>query len=199
MKLREQKRILEFLKMLEHLKENKEEPALSTDLLKHYTDDELRDVLKWLYSDTWSTEALAQMKRLRLIELLNSDYGLLLWTIHNIEQRMTSSPRYTQSEIDAFFKAKQKEMHYLASKPVHVWDEYDKSNYRHLLITTGTTKRVFGIFMSDVKDKDVYLVQTEAKHLFDTKEEAQTELNELVTNGDFSKGELVIQSLWLLP
>ena len=38
----------------------------------------------------------------------------------------------SQKEVDAFFKSKGDELHYLANKPVEKWDEYDYSNWKKL-------------------------------------------------------------------
>ena len=86
----------------------------------------------------------------------------------------------------------------MASKPVEEWDEYDTSNYRSLLVKTGTTKKVFAIFTSDVLAEDVYAVTTKPSYFFDTKEEAESEINNILVEGKFTRDELVVHSLWLL-
>ena len=78
------------------------------------------------------------------------------------------------------------------------WDGYDVSNYRSLLLKTGTTKKVFGIFTSDVLAEDVYAVTTKPSYFFDSKKEAETEIENIVAEGQFTKDELVVHKLWLL-
>ena len=134
------------------------------ELLKHYTDSELREMIYFIYSDSWSKNALGFMERNALEELILTDYQVLLWTIHKFEEQMTASPEYSQDEIDDFFKRTQNEMHYLASKPVTEWDSYDYSNYRSLMVKTGTTKKVYAIFTSDVLKEDVYAVTTKPSY-----------------------------------
>lgn len=198
MKIREYKRIIVLLQKLEGFIEKETKQNVSTDLLQHYTDSEIRDILHWLYKGAWSKNSLAFKKRPELIELINNDYGVLLWTISQLEARMTATPSFNQEEVTAFFERTQNEMHYLASKPVERWDEYDTSNYRNLLLKTGTTKKVFAIFNSDVLAEDVYAVTTKPSYFFDTYEEAQGEISNIVAEGKFTKDELVIHSLWLL-
>ena len=198
MKLRNYKRILFFLKRLESFLESEKELKSSSELASYYTDSELREIIHWLYRDVWSKNALGFMERSQLLELINSNYGILLWTIYSLEKSMTDKPNITQSDIDKFFQRTQNELHYLASKPVEEWDEYDTSNYRSLLVKTGTTKKVFAIFTSDVLAEDVYAVTTKPSYFFDTKAEAEDEIDTILLEGKFTRDELVVHSLWLL-
>lgn len=198
MKLRNYKRILFFLSRLESFLESEKESKASSELASYYTDSELREIIHWLYRDVWSKNALGFMVRPQLLELINSNYGILLWTIYNLEKSMTDTPNIAQNDIDVFFQRTQNELHYLASKPVKEWDEYDTSNYRSLLVKTGTTKKVFAIFTSDVLAEDVYAVTTKPSYFFDTKSEAEKEIDNIIIEGKFTRDELVVHSLWLL-
>lgn len=198
MKLRNYKRILFFLNRLESFLESEKESKTSSELVNYYTDSELREIIHWLYRDVWSKNALGFMERPQLLELINSNYGILLWTIYSLEKSMTDTPNISQNDIDAFFQRTQNELHYLASKPIEEWDEYDTSNYRSLLVKTGTTKKVFAIFTSDVLAEDVYAVTTKPSYFFDTKSEAEEEIDTILLDGKFTRDELVVHSLWLL-
>lgn len=198
MNLREYKRIIFLLQKLEGLIQTGGTSKVSDDLIKHYTDSELREMVHWLFKESWSKNSLGFKSRPELIELIGSDYGVLLWTICQLEAGMTARPSYSQESVNDFFGRTQNEIHYLASKPVDTWDEYDTSNYQSLLIKTGTTKRVYAIFTSDVLKEDVYAVTTKPSYFFDTKEEAQDEIENIIAEGKFTRDELVIHSLWLL-
>jgi len=151
-----------------------------------------------LNQDVLSKNVLGFMERTQLIELINDNCSVLLWTKHSLENQMIAIPNISQMDIDAYFQRTQNELHYLASKPVEHWDDYDVSNYRSLQIKTGTTKKVFAIFTSDVLAEDVYAVTTKPTYFFDTKEEAEAEIKEIVSKGKFTSDELVVHSLWLL-
>lgn len=198
MKLRTYKQILFFLNRLEFFLESEKQAKPSPELVKLHTDSELREMIHWLYRDVWSKNALGFMERSKLLELINGDYSILLWTIHRLEKQMTNTPSIAQKDIDAFFQRTQNELHYLASKPIEEWDEYDTSNYRGLLVKTGTTKKVFAIFTSDVLSEDVYAVTTKPSYFFDTKEEAEAEIDNILIEKKFTRDELVVHSLWLL-
>jgi hypothetical protein len=198
MKLRNYKQILFLLQKLESFLASEKQTKPAPELVKYYTDSELREMIHWLYRDVWSKNALGFMERSKLLELINSNYSILLWTIHHLEKQMTDTPSICQENINGFFQRTQNEIHYLASKPVENWDGYDLSNYRSLLVKTGTTKRVFAIFTSDVLAKDVYAVTTKPSYFFDTKEEAKAEIKNIIAEGKFTQEELVVHSLWLL-
>ena len=198
MKLREQKRILHFLKDLASFLESNEGSIKLAKLLSLYTDSELRELIHWIYKDIWSKNALGFMDRKELEKLVLTDYQVLLWTIEQLEQKMTAHPEYSQVSIDDFFARTQNEIHYLASKPVLEWDSYDYANYQSLMKKTGTTKRVYAIFTSNVLAEDVYAVTTKPSYFFDTEEEAKAEITNIVAEGKFTADDLVVHSLWLL-
>lgn len=198
MKIRTIKRILYFLKDLEHTIETSGNPNVSNELIKHFTDSELREMILWEYKDSWSKNALGFLPRNELIDLISGDCNILRWTIYDLESKIISLPNYSQNEVDHYFENTQNQIHYLASKPVKNWDEYDISNYRSLMIRTGTTKRVFAIFTSDVLAEDVYAVTTKPSYFFDTKKEAEDEIKNIVAEGKFTQEDLVVHSLWLL-
>ena len=115
-----------------------------------------------------------------------------------MEDRFNAFPKYAQTEVDAFFTRTQNESHYLAQKSVDHWDSYDTSNYRSLSLKTGTTKKVFGVFTSDVLAEDVYAVTTKPSYFFDTEQEAGQEINNIIAEGRFTREELTIHKLWLM-
>lgn len=198
MKLRTYKRILFFLKDLNGVLDIQGKPSVAIELISFFTDSELRLMLHWLYKDIWSKNALGFMERSELIKLIESDEQLLLWTIYSLEQAMIHTPTYSQKEVTLFFERTQNQNHYLAFKTVDDWDEYDTSNYKSLLIKTGTTKRVYGIFTADVLAEDVYAVSTKPSFLFDTEKEAEQEIEQIILERKFSRDELTIHSLWLM-
>lgn len=198
MNVRTYKRILFFLNDLENAIETPGNSKISKELIKHYTDSELREMIFWLYKDSWSKNALGFLQRNELIDLIQGDWEVLLWTIHSLEQKLTNFPNYSQKEVDNFFEKTQNQIHYLASKSVKSWDEYDTSNYRNLLVKTGTSKKVYGVFTADVLAEDVYAVTTEPTFLFDTIKDAEQEIEKILLEKKFTREELTTHSLWLL-
>lgn len=198
MKIREHKRILMFLEDLLGILEHQKGEFDLSNLLPLYTDRELREMIHWNFKDFWSKNALGFMNRPELIELIQTDYQVLSWTVHQLEQQLKAQPTYSQKEVDDFFTKTYNETHYLAHKSVEQWDEYDFANYRQLLVKSSKAKKVYGIFDADVLAEDANAVTTQPHYFFDTKEEAEEEINNIVAEGKFTRGELTIHSLWKL-
>lgn len=99
-------------------------------------------------------------------------------------------------EVQNFFDSRMLNTHYLSDKPVEQWDKYDVNNYYSLLFKHGKTKKVYAIFTSDVKDEDKYVVTTQPSFFFDTKAEAEAELNRICLGTKQSKSDFIIHSLW---
>tara|TARA_R110002051_G_scaffold181774_1_gene251309 strand:- start:82270 stop:82629 length:360 start_codon:yes stop_codon:yes gene_type:complete len=115
-----------------------------------------------------------------------------------MEEAMNNFMKYSQSEVSSFFSGHQRELHYLASKPVEHWYGYDKANYHSLRLKTNTSKQVYGIFTSDVLAEDVSAVTTKPTHFFDTKKEAEAELEKILLDKKFKRKDMTIHPLWLL-
>lgn len=199
MKLRTQKRLLIYLEELaEKLMTQEKEVPINPKIVKLLTKDEMIQMILWVFPQTWRKETLSQKSEQELLDLIGSDVNILLYTIARIEDAMANYVKYSQSEVTSFFRNNQKEIHYLAHKPVEDWDSYDKSNYHSLLSKTNTTRIGYGIFTSDVLSENVYAVTTKPSHFFDTKEEAETELENILLEKKIKRSELTIHKLWLI-
>ena len=196
MTIKEQKIHLFFLKsFLEILKEQKVQ-KLNTFFENLFSREELIEILEYLYLDGLDEFKIDNLKNEELLDLIGNDVSILEYYTHVFEEQITKIPELSQKEISEFFERTNNELHYLYSKPIEKWDEYDRSNYYSLLFKSGTTKRVFAIFTSDVDDKDKYVVTTKPSFFFDTQEEAEKELNKILTQEKFKEGDLKIMSLW---
>jgi len=196
MTIKEQKIHLFFLKyLLEELRKQKDQ-NLSTLFKNLFSRKELIDILEYLYLDGLDDYNIEEMNDAELLGLIGNDVSILEFYIQQFEKHLTKTPELSHSEISEFFQRTNNENHYLYSKPIEKWDEYDRSNYYSLLFMRGKTQRVFAIFTSDVDEKDKYLVTTKPSFFFDTKKEAEVELNKLLTQENFKVGDLKIMSLW---
>lgn len=196
MTIRERKLILHFLEMLYKEIENRNIQEIDTALLHLLSRKELIDIVIWLYKDVYSKDSLATVENEKLLELINTDSSALAYVIEKWKDSINAVPKLEQSEINEFFDRFQLETHYLRTKPVEHWDSYDVSNYYSILYKRGKTRRVFVIFTSDVKEEDKYVVSTKPSFFFDTREEAQEELERCIAEENFNIGDLKIMSLW---
>lgn len=99
-----------------------------------------------------------------------------------ILSRYCISPRFDEAEItstDVQFMLEHLHLrtHYLASKPIDLWDEYDRSNYYSLeRKATRRIRRVYAYYSQDVEEKDKYIVTSPTAKFFQSKEEAELNL-----------------------
>ncbi|WP_147296418.1 hypothetical protein [Lutibacter oceani] len=161
-----------------------------------FSRNQLIEILEYLYLDGLEEFKIENLNDKELLDLIGNDVSLLEYYIFKLEESITSTPTMSQEEVSSFFKEIQMENYYLADKPVNEWDEYDKSNYYSLLLKRGKSKRVFAIFTSDVNDEDKYAVTTKPSFFFDTKEDAELELQRILTRENFKEDDLKIMSLW---
>jgi len=149
----------------------------------------------WLHTN-YDKSMLTEKTDAELLQLLNDDANVLAFVIEQWKNNISLVPKLTQTEVDDFFERMPISIHYLRDKPVEEWDDYDVSNYYSILYKHGKTRRVFAIYTSDVKEEDKYVVSTQPSFFFDTKEEAEEELERCIAQEKFEKGDLKILSLW---
>jgi hypothetical protein len=196
MKIKDLKIHLFFLKSLLEILKKQHTKELNHFFEKLFSRNQLIEILEYLYLDGLEKIKIENLNNKELLELVGNDASLLEYYIFKLEESITSTPTMSQEEVSSFFKEIQMENYYLADKPVNEWDEYDKSNYYSLLLKRGKSKRVFAIFTSDVNDEDKYAVTTKPSFFFDTKEDAELELQRILTQENFKEGDLKIMSLW---
>lgn len=197
MTIKERKRILYFLEAFIVNLEGHEENQINSEFLNLFSRTELMDMVLWLFSN-YDKSMLAEKTDAELLELLNDDANVLAYVIEQWKNNISAVPKLTQDEVVELFEKRPISIHYLRDKPVEQWDDYDVSNYYSLLFKHGKTKSVFAIFTSDVKDEDKYAVTTKPSYFFDTQEEVEAEINNIITEGKFTREDLVVHSLWLL-
>lgn len=197
MKIKAQKQILYFLEALQANWEGLEEHTISHELLNIFNREELEAMVLWLLPNL-DESSFTGKTNAAILELMNCDVNVLAYFIEQWKAIMVETPKIEQEAVDDFFRKNQKELHYLASKPVTKWDRYDKSNYHALLAKTNTTKKVYAIFTSDVLAEDVYAVTTKPSYFFDTKEEAEAALANIIKEENFKAKDLTIHTLWLM-
>ena len=82
--------------------------------------------------------------------------------------------------------------HYLDTKFIKHWDNYDYSNFNALKIKSGKAKYAYAIFTSDVKKQDIDDVCSLPIRWFSSLDTAQTKKEELMTQRGFKDEELKI-------
>lgn len=162
-----------------------------------FTRDEVIEIISSLFSQEQLEKHRLELKEYHeLVELLATDIAILQYYLNKVENSITATPSLSQQEAKKFFDRFGLHTHYLRDKPTDEWDQYDRSNYYSLLFKHGKTKRVFVIFTADLTGRQEYAITTKPSFYFDTHEEAQDALNQMVLEGRYTESELKIMSLW---
>ena len=127
-------------------------------------------------------------KKVLLEKISNADvlrYYLKDWNIE-IEQNsaITAIEVYKTLEQLGLYT------HYLMSKAIINWDEYDFSNYRSLSRKAGKVTTVYGLYDIDVEKEDVERVESPPKRFYETHENATIAMDELISQGTFKKEDV---------
>jgi len=87
--------------------------------------------------------------------------------------------------------------HYLATKPIDDWDEYDHSNWNALLRKSGRgrLKETFAIIVAlDFKKFEHYCMEPQV--FYESFEKAEEQMLHLIKTKQYKKSQLKIQKLW---
>lgn len=199
MNIKQRKLILHFLKQLQEILDREKNGEMNEFLKGFFDREELIEILEHFYSaNDLHGQEIDTLEYRDLLELLGEDLVILSFLIEKIEEGITSVPQMEQNEIDRFFDDIGLGAHYLWDKSVANWDGYDRGNYFSLLSKHGKIERAFAIFSSDVKSEEKYTVTTPPSRFFDSREEAEKKLENIIAEGKFASDELVIHSLWHL-
>lgn len=195
MNIRKRKLILYFLSAYYKSIANRKVNEIDPKLLEFFSRKELILMIIELF-DGYDRSSLAELSDIELLEIIGEDSIVLSYVIKIWRDDITATPIISQQEVHEFFDQFQMEAHYLRNKPMEEWDEYDRSNYYSILWKRGKTRRVFAIFTSEVNEEDKYIVSTKPSFFFDTKEEAEQELERCIVEENFNEDDLKIMSLW---
>ena len=195
MTIKERKQILYFLEGFMANIESFDENNISSEFLNLFSRKELIEIVLWLFTN-YNKSMLTEKTDTELLELIGDDANVLSFVIEQWKSNISAVPKLSQEEVNNFFDEIQLNIHYLRHKPVKQWDDYDVSNYYSILFKRGKTQRVFAIFTSDVKDEDKYAVTTQPSFFFDSKEEAEQEVERICNETKQGASDFVIHTLW---
>lgn len=168
---------------------------ISEKWLRIYSKKELKEVVKWLFMQKIPEDMdLDKMDEEELLATIGDEFHLLGHLLSEMEEEVKAFENPTPQRLDELLEQLSSESHYLATKPIATWDEYDLSNYQALFRKAGMSAPLYGVYDADVKQDDRYTV-TLPSHLYESQQEALKHLSELVEKGQFEEHQLQIMSL----
>lgn len=160
-----------------------------------FTKEEIITVLKSTYGNTVSEHMnIDSQKAPELLDFLsNADvlgYYLKVW-----QDEITQNKSLHPIEVMKTLEQLGHSAHYLASKAIAFWDEYDHANYRVMLGKAGKVYTVYGIYDIAVNHEDLELIDSPPKRFYETHDKAKAVMDELISNGTYTKDEIHVLPL----
>ncbi|MBB4807102.1 hypothetical protein HNP38_002406 [Chryseobacterium defluvii] len=182
-----------FMKMLQQRIERDRVENLSPVFVSILSKEELQNILKWLYLDQVPEQYdLETMDKQDLLEAIGDDIHILSYSIERWKKELEE--KITPQKVYDVLCQLQLETHYLMTKILADWDEYDHSNFKALCEKAGKEKPLYAIFTSDTLEEDKYITPPFSRY-HKTEWEAREELAEFFSEGGIAENELKIMSL----
>lgn len=161
-----------------------------------FTKNELKDITSSIY-DTKALEeiGLDGMSKQELLEAIGDNSFILGYFLDLWDKEICQNAALCEKGVLSTLDQLQLPIHYLKFKKVSEWDSYDLSNYRSLQLKAGKICRVYGIYDASIKLEDIESVTSSPQRFFDSHELAQTAIQELRENGQFTENDLHILPL----
>ncbi|HAO07990.1 MAG TPA: hypothetical protein DCQ50_13645 [Chryseobacterium sp.] len=182
-----------FMKMLQQRIEKDKVENISPIFGSILSKDELQKIFKWLYPDRVpETYDFETMDKQDLLEAIGDDIHILSYSIEKWKKELEE--KITPQKVYDVLCQLQIETHYLMTKILADWDEYDHSNFKALCRKAGTPQPLYAVFESSVKEEDKYITLPLSQY-YQTHWEAQEKIALLMSEEDFPETQLQILSL----
>ena len=182
-----------FMKMLQQRIEKDKVESISPVFGNILSKDELQNIFKWMYPDRApETHDFETMDKQDLLEAIADDIHILSYSIEKWKKELEE--KITPQKVYDVLCQLQIETHYLMTKILADWDEYDHSNFKALCRKAGTPMPLYAVFKSSVKEEDKYITLPLSQY-YQTHWEAQEKIVLLMSEEGFPETQLQILSL----
>jgi hypothetical protein len=183
--------VLYFMKKLQHRLERETFGKISPIFIPLLSKEELQDIVKWHYKSTSSVDFNAMDKK-ELLQAIGDDILVLHYIIHKWETALQVG--ITPEKVYEVLYQLELETHYLMTKNIKEWDEYDQSNFNALCSKAGTCQPLYAVFTSSTCEEDKYTCVPLSRYCV-SKWESQVQLSYLLVKENLKEHQLKIMSL----
>ena len=182
------------LSLYRKLIEKRNEQRIDQFFKSFITRPELVEIINWLLDDP---KALASVNfdnasNEELWEIISDDIVILDYYREGWESQLQNRAAITADGVWDTLIQLQHETHYLASKHLVSWDEYDCSNYKNLQLRAGHIQKVYGIYDSSIRQDQIGSVTSPPLRYFERYEIAEKALDDLVKTTKCTKDSMHI-------
>ena len=179
-----------FIKTLQHRMQNNTSGTINPVFMHILNQEELQDIVKWLHGDKLSDkETLNTKSKEELLDLVGDDFHILCFTVQKWNDALKEKVTY-QKVYEILYQLGL-ETHYLMTKEIETWDEYDHSNFKSLSKKAGTCQPLYAVFKALTCEEDKYTCAPLSKY-YNSKWEAQVQLSYLLVKEHLEEHQLKI-------
>lgn len=144
-----------------------------------FTHSELMQILHFVYGDEVDNKLKVEtLTNNGLLEFL-SEAQILSYFLHEWKNEQNFKKGITPQAVWDTLQQLGHHTHYLGSKVIAHWDEYDYSNYKSLQQKAGKIQKVFELYGISVDPEEINEVTSSPKRLYDKREQALMAREEL--------------------
>lgn len=157
-----------------------------------YENTELQQIVKRLFLNAIPEDVkLEEMSSRELLDLIGDDYHILCNFIEELEHELEVTLKPTTQSVGKTLDQLGLQTHYLGSKPMEDWDNYDHANYKGLLRKAGISLPLYGVFPNSMDQKDKYITPVLGRYHL-TERQAKSGIALLVSTKEYNEGEFQI-------
>jgi hypothetical protein len=185
--------LMYFIKTLQHSMQNNTSRTINPVFMHILNQEELQDIVKWLYGDKLSEkDNLNTKSKEALLGLVGDDFHILCFTVQKWHEALKEKVTY-QKVYEVLYQLGL-ETHYLMIKEIEHWDEYDHSNFKSLSKKAGICEPLYAVFKAATCEEDKYSCAPLSKY-YNSKWEAQVQLSYLLVKEHLEEHQLKIMIL----
>ena len=171
--------MLHFLEQYESLLASNVQDEIHPFFDGFFLKEELIEILKSsLELNETQLQDLEVLSNSQLLTMISDDVYILKYYLEKLKVTLFKDMLITNETVWSTLEQLGRYTHYLASKDVKKWDEYDYSNYRSMCYKAGVIKRVYGMYDTMITQEDAESATSLPKRFFETEEEAIQVLTE---------------------
>lgn len=179
MNIQTQQVLLHFLERYESLLNTNVQDEIHPFFDGFFLKEELIAIIRFTFeANETALQDLETKTPSQLLALISDDVYILIYYLEQLKVTLFKDVVITNEIVWKMLEQLSQHTHYLASKDVAMWDEYDHANYRAMSHKAGRIKRVYGLYDNTISQEDAERVTSLPKRFYDTEEQAKQALSE---------------------
>lgn len=165
-----------FLRTLEKKMQEQQIPDIHPVWKTILGKKDLKKIVLWLYPKEIPEKMCVNiMDKEELLSVIADEYLILRYLLEQMDKELEAFNKPTGESVQTMFRQLGLSTHYLATKPIDLWDKYDLANYKTLWFKAGNPIPMYAVFHENVREDEKYFVYPISK-LHESEFDAQSEV-----------------------